>query len=152
MAKKVKNMLKNNMVLCVLILVAIGLTSVVLAADFKVKEGAIEEGVVFGSWTDKDSESNAFVRNEIYKAQADGFVLASCENEDVVVLRGYMDSNNPPTTKRLYTNSHYDGPPIRECITLPVKKDDYWKLQMSILDDSAIYWIPIGNGGAPVKQ
>lgn len=42
MAKKVKNMLKNNMVLCVLVLAAIGLASVVFAGDVVVKEGNID--------------------------------------------------------------------------------------------------------------
>ncbi len=44
MAKKIKNMLKNNMILCVLILAAIGLTTVVFAADVKIKEGTITIG------------------------------------------------------------------------------------------------------------
>jgi len=42
MAKKVKNMLKNNVVLCVLVLAAIGLISTVFAADVKVKSGTAQ--------------------------------------------------------------------------------------------------------------
>jgi len=41
MAKKVKRMLKNNMVLCVLVLAAIGLTSIAFAADVIIKGGAV---------------------------------------------------------------------------------------------------------------
>jgi hypothetical protein len=42
MAKKIKNMLKNNVVLCVLIVVVISVTSIVFAADVKIQGGKVK--------------------------------------------------------------------------------------------------------------
>ncbi|MFC1677988.1 hypothetical protein ACFL3G_13135, partial [Planctomycetota bacterium] len=149
MAKKIKNMLRNKMVVCVLVLVAIGLTSVVFGADFKIKEGAIEEGIVFGDWTATDSNSDAFSRIGVYKASTDGFVVAWSENPvSQTYIQAYTDSSNPPTTIR--SKNHADDG--QAGITLPVKKDDYWKITVQPTSDHTIYWIPLGDGGAPERQ
>ncbi|HDY88246.1 MAG TPA: hypothetical protein ENH82_09060 [bacterium] len=42
MAEKVKDMLRSNVGLCVLVLIAIGVTSIVFAADVKVKAGKVK--------------------------------------------------------------------------------------------------------------
>ncbi|KKK65081.1 hypothetical protein LCGC14_2977750, partial [marine sediment metagenome] len=61
MAKKVKNMLKNNMVLCVLVLAVIGLISIAFAADVKVKKGVItgvNNGQIYQAYVEyKDSDT-----------------------------------------------------------------------------------------------
>lgn len=41
MAKKIKNMLRSKLAVCVMVLVAVGLVSVVFAADVKVKSGTV---------------------------------------------------------------------------------------------------------------
>lgn len=154
MAKKVKNMLKNNMVLCVLVLAVIGLASVVFAADFKIKEGKVKEGVVFGSWIATDSNSNTLAKDAIYKASTDGFVVARCyiSGGYTAQINAYTDSSSLPNIRRLAITSEEDNNTSHVCITLPVKKDDYWRLTMGTPTDYAIYWIPLGDGSAPVKQ
>lgn len=153
MAEKVKNMLKNNMVLCVMILAAIGFTSFVFAADFKVKAGALEEGVIFGEWMTEDSDNNDFVNLGIYQATSDGFVVASCYSSagSTAQITAYTDSSSSAGTQRLKTTSEEDMHISYSCITLPVKQNDYWKLNIGSAAYT-IYWIPLGNGSAPVKQ
>ena len=154
MAKKVKNILKNNMVLCVLILVAIGLASFVFAADFKIKEGAIKEGIVFGSWKTTDSNSTTLSQDNVYKAESDGFVCVHTDslNSDGGHIAGFTDGSNPPATLRSYcvTGAVYGAHPVLN-FTMPVKKGDYWKVTESGNGTPTILWIPIGNGDC-VKQ
>jgi hypothetical protein len=149
MAEKVKNMLKNNMVLCVLVLVAIGLTSVVFAADFKVKGGKIKDAAIFGTWTSQDSESNALAAGETYKAGSDGFILGSCSTYTTIAC--LADSSSTPTTTVISTTAGHAN--SKMAITAPIKKDDYFQITLSGGGGgtATIYWLPIGNGEC-VKQ
>lgn len=89
---------------------------------------------IFGSWTNLDSASAALAKDEVYKVGSDGFVIAYAVG---AVVAGYTDNSNPPTTQRA---SGYS-------VTMPVKKDDYWKITIT----NTIYWLPIGSGTC-VKQ
>jgi hypothetical protein len=141
MAEKVKNMLKNNVVLCVLLLAAIGLTSIVFAADFKIKEGQIKKAVVFGRWDADDSDANEFDSDTTYQAMSDGFVIAFADTGEVI--DGFSDWNNPPENRRA---RNHDATSLVS-ITMPVRKNEYWK----VTGACTIYWIPIGDGVC-VKQ
>lgn len=90
----------------------------------------------FGSWVTKSA-------NTVYRAETDGIVVAyTTQGGDMITMNGYTDSNNPPVTLRqkgAYTSS------IGEtgCITMPVKKGDYWKVSAD--HGPVVYWIPIGS-------
>jgi len=120
----------------------------------KVKDGSIEDtqlGTItslFGAWTNKDSNNNTLVKNNIYKSTSDGFVIAKGPT-DCSAIQGYTDENNPPTTLRLYNTVHAGGSTGTVSITLPVKKNTYWKIVCAA--GTTIYWLPIGNGQC-VKQ
>ncbi len=177
MAKKVKNMLKNNMVLCVMILTAICLTSVVFAADVVIKAGDISAtkvsslagptdsndaarkqyvddqmgsiNSIFGSWTSNDSASNTLVRGEVYKAGSDGFVLVWHSTVDRW-MNIYTDGSNPPTTLIMKADS---SSIVRHTANamIPVRADDYVKVTTEYNVSVNMYWLPIGNGSL-VKQ
>ncbi|MHC4124206.1 MAG: hypothetical protein ACYSSI_11580 [Planctomycetota bacterium] len=106
MAKKVKKMLKNNVVLCVLILAAIGLTSIVFAADVVVKQGAITATKVdsLAAPTDaNDAARKKYVDDGAHKA-SDGSVTTGyryCSVNDGAVQKvftkyftGTLDSDS----------------------------------------------------------
>ncbi|HDY88247.1 MAG TPA: hypothetical protein ENH82_09065 [bacterium] len=156
MAEKVKDMLKSNIGLCVLVLIAIGVTSIVFAADFKVKEGALEEGVVFGEWITADSNSDTFAKYGIYQATSDGFVVAwVMTDQGASGIELLSDSNSAPETiiAETYSSGPESSSPSRASITVPIKKGDYWRIQISSGEyNYAIFWLPLGKGGAPVKQ
>ncbi len=108
MAEKVKSML-SNMVVCVLVLGGICLVSVVFSADFKIKGGAVEEGIFFGDWMDEDSDANSLASLGNYKATSDGFVCAygkKASGQSIARIYAYTDSNSSPTTK-IFESSAY---------------------------------------------
>lgn len=78
----------------------------------------------------------ARANNTVYQAATDGLVITrSISNGN---LCGYTDNDNPPITIR--------GEAVCECveatrdsILLPVRKNDYWKVE----DADIIFWIPL---------
>jgi len=90
----------------------------------------------FGAWVSKSN-------NTVYQAATDGFVIAYSGMNWTRDIMGYTDSSNPPTTMRIRSrlNTYHSGTSIAS-ITMPVKKNDYWKLTG---DATTIYWIPLGN-------
>jgi len=101
---------------------------------------------IFGTWTDKDSTPATLVKDGVYKAGSDGFILASVTGQNNTLVC-YTDGSNPPTTIRVraygYGSDRYAN------ITMPVKKDDYVKITSG--ETPTIYWLPIGSGSL-VKQ
>jgi len=103
----------------------------------------------FGAWTDKDSLNNALEVDSVYKAGSDGFVCIRSDTDAYKKIAFYTDSDSDPATKRLGA--------VRESwgfnMTCPIKKDDYWKADMTegIAGYFTIYWLPIGTGTC-VKQ
>ena len=96
----------------------------------------------FGTLASLDSASNTLVKDGIYKAGSDGFVMAWQPNQEN--LKFLSDGSNPPTTELQGATEQ-----IREMMR-PVKKDDYWKITSSQAVVT-IYWLPIGSGTC-VKQ
>lgn len=99
----------------------------------------------FGSPTNKDSANNTLVKDTIYNATSDGFVLAmvlSTGSEDI--LYGYTDPNNPPTTLVIVGKTSVSGPNGYGGITMPVRKGDYWRVTHPAA--VTIRWLPIGSG------
>jgi hypothetical protein len=102
---------------------------------------------IFGAWTNKDSSNNTILSGSVYKPGSDGFVVVLGAT-DGSSIAGYTDGGNPPTTLRLFDTVHAGGSYGTVSITMPVRKNDYFKIVGST---SAIYWLPIGNGQC-VKQ
>jgi hypothetical protein len=106
----------------------------------------------FGAWADKDSDANTLVENEVYKAEADGFVLASIgTTSSEEIFRGCTGSSNPPTTACIITKTTTAGPNGCAGITLPVRRDDFWEISYDGSGTVDIHWLPIGSGEC-VKQ
>jgi len=97
----------------------------------------------FGTWTDKDSSGNNLVKGIVYKSTSDGFVTVYGVAN--TIISGYTGSSNPPVTKVLYSPA--GGYDYSGAITMPVKKDYYWKVDGT----NKIYWLPIGSGSS-IKQ
>lgn len=99
---------------------------------------------ILGSWTSLDSNSNTLAKDNVYKAGSDGFVVIVKNNVNEAL--GYTDNSSPPTTLRTICV----GAGSKAGGTMPVKKDDYWKITTTS-GVPTLYWIPIGNGSC-VKQ
>jgi hypothetical protein len=72
----------------------------------------------------------------VYQATSDGIVFAyaySGGNETTLVLAGYADSSNPPTTVRAQARQVSTGASYGQgdSISFPVKKDEYYKVTVS---------------------
>ena len=92
-----------------------------------------------GTWQSKST-------NTVYLAPTDGFVLAYSHGPDgaVLILRGYTDGSNPPTTLRTRAVDSSSWLPMEVSIMMPVRKGDYWKLESGGWNDK-VYWIGFGN-------
>lgn len=138
MAEKVKMILKSNMFVCVLLIVLISLTTAMFASDFRIKAGAMEEGVVFGQWYVVDSNGDNLRESAVYQATSDGFVMVS---NIVPNSYGSIAETEPINKYDDMTRIVSPGGFI-----MPVKKGQYWRIHQ-FWD---IRWMPIGNGSAPV--
>ncbi len=88
----------------------------------------------------KVSRSN----NTIYEALTDGIVEAGAHiSSDAVVVYGYCDSSNPPTTLVRAAHHYYPASGVRyyPLPSFTVKKGQFWRV------DGCTYvnWIPLGN-------
>jgi len=109
--------------------VGIGMTTPTAKLDVV---GTVE---IFGAWEDK----NAGV---VYQAPSDGFVIAIAQGANVLI-EGLTDSNNPPTTRRVWENAVNQAP---ESVTMPVKKGNYWRINFSAATTySRVSWLPLGQ-------
>ena len=101
---------------------------------------------VLGTWASKSQDT-------VYEAATDGFVTAYCQTNGAasrVILTGYTDSSNPPTTIRAKDAANDQGtdPNENASIMFPVKKGDYWKVTETETWNGGttyIYWIPLGS-------
>jgi hypothetical protein len=108
-------------------------------------ELALQQPVGFGSWVDK----SASYGNQ--QAATDGFVVvmaATSGGGDVEVL-GYTDSSATPTTCICGGESRDTGwgHPGRAGFTMPVKKGDYWRVEVTYQAGGSISvrWMPSGS-------
>ena len=95
-----------------------------------------------GSW----DATKSFATN--YQAATDGFVIAGIDNNlgvnDVVNLHGYTDSSATPTTVRACCGVDEKTGIEHASLTMPVKKDDYWRVDRSGTEGTQfIYWISL---------
>lgn len=97
---------------------------------------------IFGAWTNQDSDSNTLLKDAVYKATSDGFVIFYTTSNNGVI-KGYTDGSNPPTTQRTHEASYISLQGANGM--MPVRKDDYWKVTDSA-GTPTIYWLPIGTG------
>lgn len=102
----------------------------------------------FGSYVIKNADTE-------YQAATDGFVLATIyadNNGDIGYIRALVDSTSPPTTQRMVDSVCYRSTPGNETdvyygtLCVPVKKNDYWLINVNNLGGSiivTIYWMPL---------
>jgi len=92
----------------------------------------------FGSW-----ESKSF--GTVYQASTDGFAIGYAHRYgNEVILTGYTDSSNPPTTIRSKFSAEAVDGTAYGTILLPVKKGDYWKIVVDAGTADSLYWLPMG--------
>lgn len=98
--------------------------------------------VLFGAWVDKSTSYGA------QQAATDGFVIAYGTMGNGNYIQGFTDSNADPTTLRAHIQNYggigSSGAYYIQTITMPVRKNDYWKI---LTNQSVItaYWIPFGH-------
>lgn len=85
--------------------------------------------IIFGAWANRSN-------NTVYQAATDGIAVAY--TSDGSNLIGLTDSSTPPTTSR--QNTKGDPATGDASITLPVRKNDYWKVTGAA---NFVYWLPI---------
>lgn len=87
----------------------------------------------FGAWEEKSPGT-------VYQAMTDGVVLAFTVDNEVL---GYTDGSNPPTTLRA---PNHDVNTTGGGITMPVRKNDYWKVvtEFNVAPDK-VYWLPLNT-------
>ena len=97
-------------------------------------DGSFPDDDAFGTWASKSNNTSDI-------AASDGFVCAYAQwsGSEANVI-GYTDASNPPTTIRLRSRVMYNASDF-VCITLPVKKGDYWK----VTGADTIFWLPLGG-------
>ena len=94
----------------------------------------------FGAWVDKSADYGA------QQATCDGFVLVIGGGGTNQNISAYTDSAADPSTKRgwiRYVNAGESND--ASTITMPVKKNDYWKVVLDAGNAITVYWIPLGN-------
>jgi len=103
---------------------------------------AAKISTIFGTMTSNDSDTNAINQDNIYKATSDGLLLIVTGTGTGITMDFYMDTNATPTTQIL------DSTGIsKEAITLPIFKNNYFKIESNTSDDKfTIYWVPVGSG------
>lgn len=87
-----------------------------------------------GSWATKNDDT-------VYQAGSDGFVVVYSGSTDTNVTI-YTDASNPPTTARSHI---YGGGGTLVSATIPVKRNDYYKITLNSGTAPNIYWIPLGE-------
>jgi len=110
-------------------------------------EGALG-GMEFGDWTRvgnlASGGTETMVIDHVYQAQTDGIITVyGVGAHGGGSVRGYTDTNNPPTTIRTGEGAGYVN--YGHGISFPVKKNDYFKIERTSNWDSTpeIYWLPI---------
>lgn len=101
-------------------------------------EAAVAANTGLGSW--RTPVNTQVVNNQPYQVTTDGFLVLWGVSAFFIV---YTDNNNPPTTIIAQAEGN-TGNAARPGITIPVRKNDYWKV--SITGGSVYYnWIPLGS-------
>ena len=92
-----------------------------------------------GTWTSKNS-------NQIYQATTDGFVVVYTEQTAGASLVATIetDSNTPPTTVRQQVNKNENTSPNNEFMISPVKKNDYYRINITDESGYGAFFIPLG--------
>lgn len=94
----------------------------------------------FGAWT-----INGYTAGTTYQAATDGFVVAYCQANVGAnpILNGYTDSSSAATQVLQSTMSFSNG--ASPSFTMPVRKNDFWKVTNTNSTTPIISWLPIGN-------
>ena len=93
---------------------------------------AAADGGGFGAWVSKSN-------NTVYQAATDGFVMAYGYGDSTIY--GYTDSSSSPTTLRIKDGQVSAAGWGNYGITMPVRKNDYWK----VTGASTVNWLPVGG-------
>jgi hypothetical protein len=98
---------------------------------------AVSAQVGLGAWTTFSTGSNL-------QASTDGFVMAYGSNSGGQgVISGYTDSNSTPSTLRATNRSYTAGESAS--IMFTVRKNDWYRVDVSGMTSKTAYFISIGN-------
>ena len=102
---------------------------------------------IFGDWTTTDSLGNTLVKDAIYKATTDGIVCATVmrTNNNAYINAYSGPSSSPSYPESVLTQGLPEGYSRYAAVTLPVKKDDYWRIYV-LEGTPTIRWLPMGSG------
>ena len=87
----------------------------------------------FGSYVSKSLDTD-------YQAETDGFVLAWGTPGGSISVK--VDSSSPPTTYRARADS-YNSSTGHAYVCVPVKKNDWYRIEQVDLASVYIYWMPL---------
>jgi len=110
-------------------------------AKKKVKKSNVVPVTGFGSW------SVALSVSTTYLAATDGFVTCygTSATDSQPYMEGVTDNNASPATIRIRSGKGNTSQAGQVGLMMPVKKADYWKINVSNVTTTAIYWIPLGG-------
>jgi hypothetical protein len=125
-------------------------TTKAASTAFVQQEITASKATIFGTRTVNDSLGSALAIGSVYKAGSDGFVSYTVVRvSDTYLVTLVSDSNATPTTVLASQSGTYGADGDTVCI--PIKKDDYWKINNTNGTVSNIRWLPMGSGTC-VKQ
>ena len=102
-----------------------------------------EYSVKFDQWEGRD-------HSKTYLAETNGFVIARIDTHGTITqgtICGLSDTSNNPTIKRASASVEYSTNKVyipHSSFTMPVRKGDYWKVELCQGDKEGIhvYWLP----------
>ncbi len=105
---------------------------------------------VGGTTTSNDSESNAMLKAQAYKAQTAGFAYARVAEANVV-LTAFLGTTNDPAGAGINLVSAGSSSTANSGVTIFVPKDQFFEFTST--GTVTINWTPlISGGGAPIDQ
>lgn len=86
---------------------------------------------------------SSLLNSTVYKAETDGFVIVIGYTNTENPATAYTDENSNPTTVMGQATGVGGFTGLSYSITMPVKKNNYWKVVAS--SSPAIYFLPLGS-------
>ena len=103
----------------------------------------VDDSVAFGARTTTDTDSAALVKDTVYQAQCDGYLMVSGGALKTLLIKA--DNSSPPTTT-VANGGNYNEDVSDDYLIYPASANEYLKIESSGTP-SMIAWKPIGTGG-----
>ncbi len=108
--------------------------------DNKTETDASIAAKKFGAW-----DHTTYSAGNNYQAATDGFVVFNCgPSSSTVDIAGFTDNTTTPAKQVAGAYASHSGAPKEATLTFPVKKDDYWKVEITTGVTINLGWMPIG--------